>query len=100
MDNCANFHFCRHKSLFVGEIRDAPNVRVKGISGTSQATCIGIINFAITDKEGNGTEILLKNFIYLPESPKNLISVSRWSRDKRDDCGILSRVVFFLLLGT
>ena len=36
--------------------------------------------------------------IYLPESPKNLISISRWSRDKEGDCGILSRGEYSIIL--
>ena len=36
--------------------------------------------------------------IYLPESAKNLISISKWSDNKGDDCGILTRRRFSIFL--
>ena len=98
MDNCAIFHVCKDKSLFVGGINVAPNIRVKGVSGTSQASGIGRIKFTITNNESRQQEILLDNVIYLPKSPKNLISISRWSRDQKDDCGIMSRGEYSIFL--
>ena len=91
MDNCATFHVCKDKFLFIGEIRQCPNIRVKGVSGIATASGIGTTRFTITSKTGENKEITLENVIYLPESPKNLISISIWSRDRGDDCGILSR---------
>ena len=35
MDNCATFHVCCDKNLFIGDIKESPNIRVKGVSGTS-----------------------------------------------------------------
>ena len=77
--------------MFIGKIREAPNIRVKGVYGTSQAVGIGVIKFDIKDKEGNITTITLKNIIYLPESTKNLISISRWDKNKQDGCIIMRR---------
>ena len=91
MDNCATFHVCKDKFLFIGTIKKCPNIKVKGVSGIATASGIGTIRFMITSKTGENEEIVLHNVIYLPESPKNLISISRWSRDRGDDCGILSR---------
>ena len=82
MDNCATFYVWFDYKLFIRDIKETPNIRVKGVSGISQASDIGKIKFTITDKEGRHKEILLKNVIYLPESPKNLISISRWSDNK------------------
>ena len=90
MDNCATFHVCKDKYLFIGDIREAPNIRVKGTSRTSKAVGSWGIKFHITDEEGKSTEIILKNDIYLPKPPKNLISISKWSRDKGDDCMIMA----------
>ena len=33
MDNCATFHVCKDKKLFIGVIKESPNIRVKGVSG-------------------------------------------------------------------
>ena len=98
MDNCTTFHVCKDKFLFIGEIRPCPNIRVKGVSGIAIAAGIGTIRFTITSKTGEHNEITLDNVIYLPESPKNLISISRWSRDRGDDCGILSRGEYSIFL--
>ena len=49
-------------------------------------------------RQGEHKEITLDNVIYLPESPNNLISISRWSRDRGDDCGILSRGEYSIFL--
>ena len=45
MDNCATFHACKDTSLFVGDIREDPDIIVKGVSGTSKAVGIGKLNF-------------------------------------------------------
>ena len=36
--------------------------------------------------------------IYLPSSSKNLISISQWSNDKGDDCGVISRGEYSLFM--
>ena len=77
MDNCATFHVCKDKFLFIGEIRQRPNIRVKGVSGIATTSGIGTTRCTIMSKTGENKEITLENVIYLPESPKNLISISR-----------------------
>ena len=52
MDNCATFHVCKDKFLFIGEIRPCPNIRVKGVYGVATAGGIGTIRFTITSKTG------------------------------------------------
>ena len=36
--------------------------------------------------------------IYLPDYPKNLISITRWSEDRDDNCGIFSRGKYSIFL--
>ena len=50
-----------------------------------------MVQFIIKDEAGIHHTITLKNVIYLSSVSKNLISASQWSRDKQDDCGVLSR---------
>lgn len=50
MDNCATFHVGKDKFLFIGEVRECPNIRVKGVSGIATAAGIGTIRFTITNK--------------------------------------------------
>ena len=84
--------------MFIDEIRQCPNIRVKWVSGIATTAGLGKIRFTITSKTWEHKEITLDNVIYLPESPKNLISISRWSRDRGDDCGILSRGEYSMFL--
>ena len=71
MDNCARFHVCKDKFLFIGEIRECPHIKVKEVSGIAQVAGIESISFVITIKTGESKEIILYNVIYLPVSPKN-----------------------------
>ena len=64
---------------------------MRGISGIAIAEGIGTIKFTITDNSGKKHEITLDNVIHLPEASKNLISITQWSKEKNDDCGIFSR---------
>ena len=52
---------------------------------------IGTVTFTVTDDQGIESTIKLDNVIHLPEASKNLISISQWSRDRKDDCGVISR---------
>ena len=45
----------------------------------------------ITDNDKKVHTINLENVIYLPSACKNLISISKWSDDKKDNCAIMSR---------
>ena len=92
-DNCATHHICSLLSLFT-DMRPAPTIGVTGVAGSLQASGIGTIKFILTDDQGLKHNIQLKNVIYLPESAKNLISTTQWSKDKADNCGVLSRGTF------
>ena len=96
-DNCATHHICSLLNLFVN-MRPAPKVGVTGVAGSTMASGIGTIMFTITDDDGIKHKITLEDVIYLPESAKNLISTSKWSSDKHDNCGILSRGKFSIFM--
>ena len=90
-DNRATQHICGVRNLFC-TMRDPTHpIGVKGISGVSSAKGIGTIKFVLTDDDGQTHNVTLDNVIYLPGAIKNLISVSQWSREKQDNCAILSR---------
>ena len=97
-DNCATHHICWDKSLFVGDILPAPDIGVKGVSGSTQAGGQGTIEFIMTDEKGEDHKIRLENVIYLPEAAKNLISISQWDRDRKDGCGIMSRGTYSIFM--
>jgi hypothetical protein len=66
-------------------------IGVQGVSGHSVAKGVGTISFTLKDDQGANHRVTLDDAIYLPESRKNLISVSRWGRDRQDDCSVTSR---------
>ena len=74
-DNRAMHHICNDITLFFGKIRKVANVGVKGVGGISEAVGVGTIWFRITNDNGISEEITLNNVIYLPDCPKNLISI-------------------------
>ena len=90
-DNYATHHICAEKSLFIGEINPLTSVGVRGINGISRAEGTGTVKFEIRDDEEKSHEITLHNVLYLPQASKNLISISQWSEERGDNCGIMSR---------
>ena len=96
LDNCCTNHVCYLLSLF-SEMREAPiNNGILGIGGIRTPEGIGTITFQITDSTGKTQQIDLKNVLYIPDAPKNLISISQWSEERQDNCVIFSRGRYFI----
>ena len=91
IDNCATHHICGERNLFIEPMAIISNVGVKGIAGSLPAEGIGTVSFVIKDDNGKVHSIILHKVIFLPSAAKNLISVSQWSLDRKDDCSITSR---------
>ena len=98
VDNCATQHICSLRHLFVGDIIPATNIGVKGINGLVRASGIGTIKLNISTSSDATETIVLPNVIYLPKASKNLISVTKWSENLKDDAGILSRGTYSIFL--
>ena len=79
-------------------MRPTPKIGVQGVVGSSIASGIGTIQCTIADDDNVKYVIQLEDVIYLPESTKNLISISKWADDKQDDCGVLSRGTYSIFL--
>ena len=91
-DNCATHHICSDYNLFKeSTYKLIESVGVQGIAGRAVAKGIGTVVFTVMDDNGEKSTITLKNVIHLPEASKNLISISQWSRDNKDNCGVMSR---------
>ena len=97
-DNCATQHICSQSELFTTMSEPSSRIGVKGVSGCSTAAGIGSIRFSMIDSNNIKHIVDLDNVIYLPEAAKNLISTSQWSREKHDNCGILSRGTYSIFL--
>eukprot|EP00957_Ditylum_brightwellii_P167331 12738922-Ditylum_brightwellii.AAC.1 len=100
LDNCCNNHICKVRKLFK-ELREAPiGKRVLGIGGVCKLEGIGTIIFQVTDDEGRVSSIELENVLYIPNTPKNLISITQWSEDRQDNCRVFNqRKIFNLYAG-
>ena len=96
--NCATQHICGLEDLFIHMREPASPIGVKGISGVSTAKGIGSIRFTLKDDQQTTHTITLNDVIYPPGAVKNLISISQWSKDKQDNCAILSRGSYSIFL--
>ena len=98
IDNCATHHVCTDINLFVGEVTEISNVGIRGVRGVATALGIGTVEFYIISSESKSEKITLRNVLYLPNCPKNLISVSKWSKDRGDNAGAFSRGEYSIFL--
>ena len=89
---------CNDKTLFLDEIKQIKGLALNGVGGPTLPVGIGTIGFKVRDSDGRDHYIELKNTIYLPQCPKNLISIARWSEDCQDNCGIFSRGKYSIFL--
>ena len=91
-DNCATHHICSDHSLFVkSKYRPIEAFGIQGITGKVVTQGIGVVIFTVTDDYDTKFTIRIEDVINLPEASKTLIFISQWSRDKKDDCGFISR---------
>ena len=97
-DNYATHHACNDISLFIGEIKKITNIGIRGVGGIATAAGIGTVEFILTSEDGIREKIQLENVIYLPDCPKKLLSITRWSKDRGDNAGIFSRGEYSIFL--
>eukprot|EP00957_Ditylum_brightwellii_P171549 13060405-Ditylum_brightwellii.AAC.1 len=68
-----------------------PGIGVLGIGWIENPMGLETIFLKITDSTLEAKNIELENVLYIPSIPNNLISISQWSADRKDDSGILPR---------
>eukprot|EP00957_Ditylum_brightwellii_P024589 1857327-Ditylum_brightwellii.AAC.1 len=98
MDNCCTNHICKHKKLFKEMREVSEGISILGIGGVKKPAGIGTIVFQITDSMGRVHTIELENVLYIPDDPKNLISITQWSEERQDNYGILSRDTYSIFM--
>ena len=76
LDNYATHHVCNDKKLFFGEIKTLENLAINGVGGALVPLGIGTVAFTIRNSDGVEEFIELPNTIYMPNCPKNLISIA------------------------
>ena len=61
-------------SDFITDLKPAHNTKVKGTEGNLQIKGIGTLKWRIQYDQGNHHEIYIKNALYIPDLPINLLS--------------------------
>lgn len=79
IDTCTSENLCRHKELFIGDIKPCKNLFVQGVGGRVRASGYGSIKIRVTVDQNDVYDLIVHNVIYLPESPVNLLSPQKWS---------------------
>ena len=79
VDTGTTFHICKHKELFVGNIKKAKSIYIKGIGGQIKVKGYGTIKIRVMDDDSNNYDLEIANVLYVPNSPANLISPQLWS---------------------
>ena len=87
IDTCTSETICKHRELFVGEIKSCRNLHVQGVGGSIKASGYGSIKIRVTCDEGKRHDLIVHNVIYLPESPVNLLSPQKWSKGSNNPSG-------------
>ena len=87
-DISANVHICNKRNMFVGEIRKCKNQGVANIGGKGhQLSGIGTVCWIWRDNYGKSHEYLVKDALFFPQSPINILSVTCFARQLNDLTG-------------
>ena len=87
-DNSVNVHICNKRNMIVGEIRKCTNEGVPTIGGKGhQPSGIGTVCWIWRDDSGKSHEYLVKNALFSPQSPINIIIVTCFARQLNDLTG-------------
>ena len=87
-DNSANVHVCNDKNCFVGEIKLDNDLQVATIGGKENTSAgIGTVRWKWKDDEGVFHTFEIRDVLYFPESPVNILSVTKFADQLNDDEG-------------
>ena len=80
-DNSADVHSCNKLNMFVGEIIKFTNQGVATIGSKGhQPSGIGTVRWIWRDDSGKSHEYLVKDALFLPQPPINILSVTCFAR--------------------
>ena len=86
--NSVNFHIFNNQNTFVGEIRKCTNQGVATIWGKGhRPSGIRTIGWIWSDHSGKSHEYLVKDALFSPQSPKNILSVTCFAWQLNDLTG-------------
>jgi hypothetical protein len=87
-DNSANTHVCNNKSMFT-ELHPIENpTHVATIGGRNTLPSgIGQVKWSWSDDNGKKHEYTLKKVYYFPQSPVNILSITEFAQQLKDEEG-------------
>jgi hypothetical protein len=91
VDNAANCHICNDKRMFIGKINEfsvESSYSVDTVGGGSKPKGIGTVLWMITDDAGKRHEERIDEVLYFPDSPVNILGVTKLAKQRGDDEGI------------
>ena len=87
-DNSANVSICNDRNMFVGEMHKMMSHTVATIGGKGHhSSGIGTVKWSWSDDQGTVHEHLVKDVLYFPESPINILSVTAFAGQLGDPDG-------------
>ncbi len=87
-DNSANVHICNDKTMFIGEIDSVESRAVATIGRkANRPSGIGTVKWEWKDDNGHKHSYLIKNVLYFPSSPINILSVTEFATQLDDNDG-------------
>ena len=87
-DNSANVHICNDKSFFVSPPRRTDKHYVATIGGSKNIACgMGTVKWTWKDDTGKSHTFEIQEVLYFPQSPVNILSVTRLADQFNDDEG-------------
>lgn len=98
IDNAANCHICNDLSMFVSPIASFQaddNMKVSTAGGTYAPLGFGTVKWSWKDDSFYTHEFLIDEVLYFPESPVNILGVSKFGRQQNEpyNTGIDSNAV-------
>ena len=79
VDTGTTFHVCKHRELFIGDIKKAKSIYIKGVGGRVKVHGYGTIKLRVHDDDSNPCDLEITNVLYVPSCPTNLLSPQLWS---------------------
>ena len=87
-NNSANIHICNDKQHFVDELRPVAQHKVATIGGRGHAPSgIGTVEWTWCDDKGKRHTYRVRNVLFFPQSPINILSVTEFAKQLNDEEG-------------
>ena len=85
LDNSANIHVLKDKSLFISTIEPCPiNTTIGTIVGSNPPQGVGTARIAWKDHDNKLHHLTLYDALYYPDSPANIVSITKLGPDNAD----------------